>query len=338
MKPFIVTCLVMLIGLTFGQNEAPSGKGVSQIELIALLATGSTSERIAERVRGRGINFTVDEDFLKSLRDDGVGDTLLTTLKSAEVRRAEPPTKDPAKSRKDSEVLVHLHRAAQLNRNNFHPREAEPEFRAAVAADPTDPLTYQALGEILTRLGNDDAGIAEFRTALNLQPDLEDAHLQLGSLLLKNPAQHREGLDQLQQAVTLASSDPVAHSSYAYALDVNGDKQGAAEQRKIADGMRSSFVPNRIRVGGRVMQARLSSHPQPHYPKEAEDAGVEGQVQMNVLVGKDGSVKDIELIRGAPMLSDAAVNAVWKWRYKPTTLNGQPVEVETEVDVNFNLN
>ena len=323
--------------MSFAQTEPPRGKALSQIELVALLATGSTSERAAKKVQERGIDFTPDEVFLKSLQNDRAEDPLITALRSAKVTPEEPPTKDPAASMKDSEALAHLHRAAQLNRNNFHPREAEPEFREAVNADPADPFVHLALGEILARLGNDDAAVDEFRTVLKLQPELSDAHFNLGDLMLHIPAQHREALEQLQQAVTLAPSDEVAHYSYARALEVNGDKEGAAEQRKIADGLRGNPFPKRIRVGGQVEVSRLRSKPQPRYPQKAKDAHIECTVRLDVLIGKNGAVKDIAEISGDPILSEAAVKAVWNWRYQPTLLNGQPVEVVTEVDVNFSL-
>src|ERR1035437_2723760 len=176
MKPFFVTSLLMLSSLTFALNGPQRGKGLSQIEVTALLATGSTSDRIAKRVQDRGLNFTPNDAFLKSLQEDGADDSLLTVLKSAQVRPDEPSAADPTSSAKDSEALAHLHRAAQLNRNNFHPREAEPEFRLAAAADPANPFVHVALGEILARIGTDDEAIVEFRAALNLQPDLADAH------------------------------------------------------------------------------------------------------------------------------------------------------------------
>ena len=58
---------------------------------------------------------------------------------------------------------------------------------------------------------------------------------------------------------------------------------------------------------------------------------------MEVLIGKDGAVRDINPLSGDPTLTESAIKAVLKWHYQPTLLNGQPVEVATEVDVNFQL-
>jgi TonB family protein len=329
--------VLMLSGLSFAQTAPPPGKPVCQIELTALLATGSTSARLARLVQERGIDFTPDEAFLKSLQDDGAEGPLITALKSAKVKRERTPAKGPAKAMKDSAALAHLHRAAQLNRNNFHLREAEPEFREAVNADPANPYVHLALGEILAGLGKTDAAIAEYHAALKLQSDLWEAHLDLGNVLLQDPTQNRKALEQLRQAVTLVPSDAVTHFCYGVALDSNGDKKGGAEQRKIASGWGDSLPPFRIHVVEEVVNRKLISQPLPHYPQKAKAAHIEGTVRMDVLIARDGAVMDIEVISGDALLYEAAAEAVRMWRYQTTLLNGQPVEVVSEVDVNFTL-
>ncbi len=337
MKSLLVTILLALDSFSFAQSGPPPGQGLSRIEVTAMLATGSSTDRIAKRILDRGLDFDPDAAFLQSLQDDGEDGSLITALKSAPLKRNEVSPPDPALLAKDSEALAHLHRAARANRNNFHPSGAEPELRLAAAADPANPFVHLALGEILARLEKDDEAIVEFRSTLSLQPDLADAHVGLGDLLTKRPAMRGEALEHLQRAVALSPSDSSAHYSLANVLDFNGDKQGAAEQRKLAEELRGSFVPYRIRVGGKVMQAKIESMSPPHYPQEAKQADIEGTVRMNVMVGMDGSIKDIDVITGDPILTQAALKAVWKWRYKPTTLNGRAVEVVTEVDVNFTL-
>jgi TonB family protein len=308
---------------------------MSKVELMAMLATGSTSERVSRFVQHRGIDFAPDAAFLASLRDDGAEPTLLAALESAQVVKGNPPTKEAAL--KAAAVLTHLELAARLNRNNFHPQDAEPELRAAVEADPANPFAHVALGQILFRLHQPSAAAAEFLGALNLQPSISDAHLHLGEILLDDPTRHHEALEHLQQAVILAPYDPPTHYSYARALEVNGDKEGADEQRKIADELGGRSIPKRIRVGGQVMQAKLIFQAPPHYPPTAKAAHTEGPVRLDVLVGNDGAVKDIAVLSGDETLCEAAVQAVREWRYQPTLLRGHPVEVVTEVDVNFHL-
>jgi periplasmic protein TonB len=96
-------------------------------------------------------------------------------------------------------------------------------------------------------------------------------------------------------------------------------------------------TPRRIRVGGQAMAARVTHKVTPNYPKDAKRQGIEGTVRLAALVGQDGSINDLKVVSGDPVLAKSAVDAVKKWRYKPTLLNGQPVEVETEIDVNFHL-
>jgi large conductance mechanosensitive channel len=76
---------------------------------------------------------------------------------------------------------------------------------------------------------------------------------------------------------------------------------------------------------------------QPAYPVEAKARGIQGNVILRVIVGKGGTVKEVHLVRGSPSLVEAAITAVWHWRYEPFVLNGSAVEVETQVTVRFRL-
>ena len=93
----------------------------------------------------------------------------------------------------------------------------------------------------------------------------------------------------------------------------------------------------RITVGGNVQQAMLIQQEAPVYPPLAKQARIQGVVRFTVLIEPDGSVSKADLIAGHPLLVQAATDAVRQWRYKPTLLNGEPVQVVTQVDVNFNL-
>ena len=96
-------------------------------------------------------------------------------------------------------------------------------------------------------------------------------------------------------------------------------------------------LPPPFRVGGRVQHARLLHKELPVYPPEAIEQHLTGTVKLEAIIGVDGLVRDLQLIEGHPMLASAAMDAVAKWRYRPTRLNGQVVEVVTLIDVNFNL-
>jgi TonB family protein len=98
-----------------------------------------------------------------------------------------------------------------------------------------------------------------------------------------------------------------------------------------------SAMPGQIRVGGAVQAYNLLNQVRPEYPPMAKQARVQGTVQFGVTIAKDGTISNLNLISGPPLLVQAAQQAVQQWQYKPTLLNGQPVEVVTTIDVNFTL-
>jgi periplasmic protein TonB len=93
--------------------------------------------------------------------------------------------------------------------------------------------------------------------------------------------------------------------------------------------------PTRIQVGGNVEAGLLLHEVTPSYPKLASQAHISGTVRLKAVIGRDGTVEDLTLISGHPLLIPAAEAAVKQWIYKPTLLNGLPVEVATEIDVHF---
>ncbi len=96
-------------------------------------------------------------------------------------------------------------------------------------------------------------------------------------------------------------------------------------------------APKRIRVGGQVQQARLVSQPKPIYPPLAKQARIQGTVRLEALISKTGTIEELRVVSGHPLLVQAALDAVRQWRYQPTFLNNEPVEVATTIDVNFTL-
>jgi TonB family protein len=93
----------------------------------------------------------------------------------------------------------------------------------------------------------------------------------------------------------------------------------------------------RIRVGGNVEANNLIKKVTPLYPPLAKQARIQGTVQFTALIGKDGSILSLQLVSGHPLLVPSAQEAVSQWMYKPTLLNGNPVEVITQIDVNYTL-
>jgi len=96
--------------------------------------------------------------------------------------------------------------------------------------------------------------------------------------------------------------------------------------------------PGRIKQGGAVTQASLINKVQPNYPPLARQTRISGTVRLHAIISKDGSVQQLEVLSGHPLLVQAALDAVRQWRYRPTLLNGEAVEVDTTIDVIFSLN
>jgi TonB family protein len=99
-----------------------------------------------------------------------------------------------------------------------------------------------------------------------------------------------------------------------------------------------SALPQRIRVGSNVQKAKLLQHVDPVYPRLATQARISGVVRLNAVIGKDGTVQNLTLLSGHPLLVAPAMEAVKRWVYEPTLLNGQAVEVATQIEVEFALN
>lgn len=106
-----------------------------------------------------------------------------------------------------------------------------------------------------------------------------------------------------------------------------GDKSGEPEGK----------TGERIRVAGNVQQATLIHQDIPKYPQDAKDNHIQGTVLLHAVIGKDGTILFLDLSQGVCALAGSAMEAVKNWRYKPTLLNGEPVEVDTTISVIYTL-
>ncbi len=96
-------------------------------------------------------------------------------------------------------------------------------------------------------------------------------------------------------------------------------------------------TPQRIRVSMGVQAGLLIRKVQPAYPPLARQARIQGTVLLQAEISKNGTIENLRLISGHPMLAPSAIEAVKQWKYRPYILNGEPVEVETQITVNFTL-
>ena len=96
-------------------------------------------------------------------------------------------------------------------------------------------------------------------------------------------------------------------------------------------------VPLRVRVSQGVAQGLIISKVPPAYPKKARKKGIQGPVLLKIFISPEGDVREVTLVSGDPLLAPAAIDAVKQWKYRPYLLQGRPVEVESQVQVNFTL-
>lgn len=96
-------------------------------------------------------------------------------------------------------------------------------------------------------------------------------------------------------------------------------------------------VNKRMRIASQVAEANLIHDVPPQYPPEAGRARIEGTVVLLAVIGKDGSVVDVRVKSGLPLLAQAAIDAVKQWRYRPYLMNGEPIEVDSQITIDFTL-
>lgn len=127
--------------------------------------------------------------------------------------------------------------------------------------------------------------------------------------------------------------------TYEYNPQSQGEKkQAEAAERNSTSQMAQPFAPERIRVKGEIAEANLIRKVQPIYPASAKAAHVQGTVLLKMVIQKDGTPGEITVVSSPSQdLSEASLEAVRQWRYRPILLNGQPVQVLTDVTINFTL-
>lgn len=101
--------------------------------------------------------------------------------------------------------------------------------------------------------------------------------------------------------------------------------------------MPKNISPHSVRVSSGVAQGLLIHQVRPQYPVPARNARIQGTVLLQATIGRDGAIQNLRLISGHPFLTQAAMDAVRQWRYRPYLLNHEPGEVDTTIQVNFTL-
>jgi TonB family protein len=249
----------------------------------------------------------------KVLRPIGLGldDQALEALSSW---RFQPGTKDGTNVAVAANIemnfrLLENRSPWTLTRALFNPPAGTMRPVLLQAPYPAD-IGLSASGNVDVSFDVDENGIPiNFRTASSANPSLESEAIAIVSGWRFRPGT-KDG-----KAVTVPATFRFTHA--------------------IPDSQSSG--PGPIRVGGDVQAANLINKTVPVYPREAKQAHIQGVVSLAVRIGRDGRVTSVSLISGDPILAEAAIEAVRQWLYRPTLLNGNPVEVDTQVNVNFTL-
>ena len=130
---------------------------------------------------------------------------------------------------------------------------------------------------------------------------------------------------------------PVIYSNSAAGVDGGTGSVLGGILGNVAPPPPKPAAPQRIRVGGNVEAGARINNVTPEYPAIAKVAHISGTVVLHAIIAKDGTIQELSFVSGPPMLVKSAMDAVKQWRYKPYLLNGDPVEVETTINVDFSF-
>jgi TonB family protein len=186
------------------------------------------------------------------------------------------------------------------------------------AKPPTEAQIHRLIAE-----GNESVDIA-----LALNPEYQEA-MTYKNLLLREQAARTS--DTATRDRLLREAD----SWFQKALDAVRQQQTQKESVAAGVGAPPPPAPAPQRIGSVLAPANLIKQVSPIYPPEARAARVQGVVLLQVKIEKQGSVANVQVVSGHPLLTQAAIDAVNQWRYQPVLLNGEPIEVITTVTVNF---
>jgi periplasmic protein TonB len=137
-----------------------------------------------------------------------------------------------------------------------------------------------------------------------------------------------------------ATKYPAIIIALALLVGANGTATGQSESPSSPPAVQGDAAQppaQRVRVSEKVSQLFLAKKVQPQYPQDARDQHTQGMVVLKVAISKEGDVTNLMLVSGDPLLAPAAIAAVKQWKYKPYLLNRQPVALETQVSVSFEL-
>jgi TonB family protein len=225
--------------------------------------------------------------------------------------------------------------------SRVYPELRNARTKAGMQAQQPGPISDSGLRQQMQALYGSviEGGIQDLQKAIEIDNSNSDAMAYM-NLLLRSRADIRDTADQASE--DLAAADSWVKKSMdakRSAGPVNADIWNLAPPPPPPPPPPGVITrPGAIRVGTEVQSQNLINNVHPEYPELAKQARIQGTVRFNVVIGKDGHIENLTLVSGHPLLVAAAQKAVLQWIYRPTLLNGEPVEVITTADMNFTLN
>lgn len=171
------------------------------------------------------------------------------------------------------------------------------------------------------------------------RPPVQQSSEMQGTILLQ-PNRIPDRVADIHEATAPPAPGPYIPNSTGTG---NGDPRSSVFRDLMASNMRpvapppASIQTKPTRVSGGVIEGFLIHKVTPVYPRLAVTARQQGQVVLHAIIGRDGTIQNLQVVSGPPLLIQAAMDAVQRWRYRPYLLNNEPVEVETQITVNFTL-
>jgi len=238
-----------------------------------------------------------------------------------------------------------------------HKRVATLVVERGITFEPTDRYI-----QLLLKVNADEGVITAVRVAQRppAGPKTESAPPDNGPLerdQILDLLQTGVDSDLLAKLVATRGIDFEPFDQYLHAYEIVGAQESLLNALRQAGRSNSEAAPGtiappkgegdrpaagrtaskRIRVPGETEEGRLTFQSKPDYPLLAQTARVQGTVRLKAIIGQDGAIQELKVLSGHPLLIKSAMDAVSKWRYQPSLVKGEPVEVETEIDVNYVL-
>jgi TonB family protein len=226
----------------------------------------------------------------------------------------------------------------------------ERELRAAIAAGTAPKETYLALSALMTRQNRFDDALEALRGAAALEPTAAEPQHRIALFLgervrgqypidlAKKRSYLRQGIEAEDRALALQPlfQEATTYRAELVRLQASEDASGAfAGFAEPFDQAVARLQP--IRVGGNIRTPAKVKDAKPVYPPIAQSARVQGVVILEALIDESGNIANARVMRSIPLLDTAAMEAVSRWQFTPTELNGRAVAVIMTVTVNFTL-